>query len=480
MKFRGAYVDGRFRPPRGGNVLLVEDPGDLDHPVGLFRSDPRVVEAAVAAARQALPGWRGASLADRIAALRRYQERLRAKGEPLSRLISRETGKPWEESRAEVRAMIEKVDVTVEEALPLAANRSTVLPDGTRLSTRFRPLGVMAVIGPFNVPGHLPNGQIVPALLMGNTVVFKPSEKTAFTGQMMAELWDVTGLPPGVFNLVPGDGRVGAALAGHPGVDGIFFTGSAAAGRRVAAAAPSGALVALELGGKNAALVLPDAALEGAVKEIVQGAFSTTGQRCSSTSRVLLHKDAAGPFMEKFLRAVDGLTTGYFEENPFMGPLIDGVAVARFLRAQKTARRLGYDALREGKALKIPRRGRYVCPSVHLRAGAPRFKSPAYWDEELFAPDVAVTVCRDEDEMVAAHNASRYGLAAAVFTADPGRFAYLRERLEAGVIHWNRSTAMTPGRLPFGGLKASGNHRPAGLHAVLQCVTPVGSVERPA
>jgi succinylglutamic semialdehyde dehydrogenase len=477
LPFLGAYWGGRFRGARG-EAFLKEDPGDLSLPVGRFRSDPSAVGPAVEAARRAAPAWGAAPPEKRVAALRRFQAEARRRAEDLAFVISRETGKPLAESRAEAEAMAAKVDVTLREALPAVSPREVPLPGGAKGRVTYRPLGVAAVIGPFNVPGHLPNGQIVPALLAGNAVVFKPSEQTPFTGQLVAQLWDEAGLPPGVFNLVQGGGAAGAALAAHRDVGAVFFTGSAAVGRKLSAlcAEDTGKLLALELGGKNAALVAADAPMDLAVREIVHGAFSTTGQRCSSTSRVLVHRRAAKRFLDAFLPAVDAVRAGYFDQGAFMGPLIGAAAVDRFLGAAGGARKAGFETLREGRAVAPGRRGHYVSPSVRLREGPPRAEA-GYADTELFAPDVAVTVCRDEDEMVSLHNASRYGLAAAVFTASRKRFEGLRPRLEAGVVHWNRSTAMSPASLPFGGLKASGNHRPAGLDVLRHCVASVSSVE---
>ncbi len=482
LSFRGNFWDGRFHPTRRGREFRSEDPGDLSRPVGRFLSDPGAVDAAVDAARRAFPRWRDWPPARRLAYLRRYQKALLRRAGDLAWVISRETGKPWSESRAEVRSMAAKVDLTVRDALPLVADRVFAMDGGARGASRRRPRGVAAVIGPFNVPGHIPNGQLVPALLTGNTAVFKPSELTPFTGQVMAECFQAAGLPPGVFNLVQGGGDVGARLAGHGDADTVFFTGSAATGRRVQelCAGRWNRRVALEMGGKNAALVLPDAPLDWTVKEVIHGAFSTSGQRCSSTSRVLVHRRLAGAFLKAFLEKVDGLTTGYFTEEPVMGPLVRAAAVENFLKAQRTAERLGFETLRRGAALNLSRRGRYVGPSVHLREGPPPGgRDRSYWDEELFAPDVAVYVLGSVEEMVSVNNASQFGLAASVFTASEKAFRRLAPRLEDGVVHWNRTTAMTPGRLPFGGLKASGNHWPAGTHVVYACTDAVGSVEVP-
>jgi succinylglutamic semialdehyde dehydrogenase len=478
--FLGNFIGRAFVRPRGGRATANRDPGDVSQVVGRWTMDPAAVDAAVEEARRALPAWRSLPFEKRLPCVRRYQALLRKNKDALSLCISRETGKPLDESAAEVQTMADKVDVTLSDGLPLIADRVFPLSPQSSGAIRYRPRGVAAVIGPFNVPGHLPNGQIVPALLTGNTVVFKPSELTPFTGQIMAQCFRDAGFPRGVFNLAQGDGAAGARLARHPGVDAVFFTGSAAVGRRIQDLCRDqpGKLVALEMGGKNAALVLADAPLEPAVKEVVHGAFSTTGQRCSSTSRVFLHRSRAAAFLRLFLKEVDKLRVGYFTEKPFMGPLVRRRAVETFLRAQKTAWRLGFETLREGKTLALARPGHYVSPSVHLWDGPWKPPaSPAYWDEELFAPDVAIYLMSSPDDMVAANNASRFGLVASVFTRSEKRFRRIFPLLDNGVVHWNRTTAMTPGRLPFGGAKASGNHWPAGLFMPYACVSPVASVE---
>lgn len=487
LPFRGDYIDGRFVEPTGARTRRA-DPGDLDAVVGEAPLESVRSAEAVAAARAALASWRSRSAADREQFLRRYQTLLATRGEALAQTIARETGKPWKEARDEVTAMGQKVDVTVREGLPLVADRVFPIDGEARGAIRYRPRGVVGVIGPFNVPGHLPNGQIVPALLLGNTVVFKPSELAPFTGQFIAELLHDAGLPPGVFNLVQGGKDTGSALAGQAGLDALFFTGSAATGRRVQERwdQTPGRVLALEMGGKNAALVFPDAPWSETLDQIISGAFSTSGQRCSSTSRVIVQKEVAARFLKDFMSRVAGLTVGYYPDQPFLGPLIDGRAVDRFLAAQMEADRLGFQTLQRGEPLVLNRRGHYVRPSVHLWEGPPAFLSGPgetpgkYWDEELFAPDVAVYVVDGEESMVALNNASRFGLAAAVFTADEDRFHRLAPQLENGVVHWNRSTAMTPGRLPFGGLKASGNGWPAGLFVSYVCAAPWASMEMPA
>lgn len=479
LPFRGNYSKGRFIAVRKGRSLFSEDPGDLDCPVGRVRSDSRAVDSAVKAARKAFSPWQETPFSKRLACIRRYQGLLKKRRRDLAWVISRETGKPWTEALNEVQSMIAKVDFTLRQAMPLVAERTVSIKRREKAVVRHRPRGVVAVIGPFNVPGHLPNGQMIPALLTGNTVVFKPSEFTPFVGQIMAECFHGAGIPPGVFNLVQGDGRVGARLVSHPGVDAVFFTGSVPTGRqiqKICMASPE-KFLALEMGGKNAALIFPDAPLEWTVQQVLHGAFSTSGQRCSSTSRILLHRSVSRRFLNLFLKGVRSLRVGYFTEDPAMGPLVNAAAFKRYFHAQSKARKSGFVSLHEGQAVALPRRGYYVGPSVHLWKNRHPPKARGYWDEELFVPDVAIALASSEEQMVQMNNASRYGLIASVFTRSKERFRRLATRLQNGVVHWNRSTAMTPGQVPFGGIKASGNHWPAGISVVQACTYPVSSVE---
>jgi succinylglutamic semialdehyde dehydrogenase len=482
--FRGDFVGGRFVPVRRGTDIVSEDPGDRSRPVGRVRSDAGVVDESVDAARRAFPGWSGLRPAARLGAVRRFGREVRRRAKDLAWAVARESGKPWAEAWAEAGAVAEKVDLTLRSALPLVADQVVLEEGGRREVLRRRPRGVAAVIGPFNVPAHLPNGQILPSLAVGNTVVFKPSELAPFTGQVLAECLAASDLPPGVFNLVQGGGVVGARLAAHAGVDTVFFTGSDAVGARLRAACAGQPWkrLALEMGGKNAALVLPDAPLEATVREVVHGAFATSGQRCSATSRVLVHRRAAAAFLQAFLARVDALHAGYFTDGPDFGPLARASAVDRWFRSARAAEGLGFETLRAPRRLRLARSGHYVSPAVRLRERGRRFWTDpgtprAYWDEELFAPDVAVYVLDSEEEMAELNDASRYGLVASVFTASRAAFERLRPCLRNGVVHWNRTTAMTPGRLPFGGLKDSGSHWPAGLFVPFAATDPIASVE---
>jgi len=265
----GAFVAGRFVIPRDVRAEIESvNPGRTTDIVGRFPVSGAAVDDAVAAAREAGPGWSGLPQRARSAVLRRFARLVRDESEGLARLITREMGKPLWEARQEVALVARKVDVTLGPGLH-RVQAFTAADGGV---CRFRPQGTLAVLGPFNFPVHLPNGHIVPALAVGNTVVFKPSETTPAVGLRYARLLHRAGCPRGVFNMVVGDGQTGEALARHAGVDGVLFTGSSVVGQRLAAllAGTPGKLLALEMGGKNAAVVLADADLRRAVRELVE------------------------------------------------------------------------------------------------------------------------------------------------------------------------------------------------------------------
>ena len=333
--------------------------------------------------------------------------------------------------------------------------------------------GVMAVIGPFNFPAHLPNGHFVPALLLGNTVVLKPSEKTPGVGQALAELMHETGLPRGVFNVVQGGPATASRLVGHDGIDGILFTGSWPVGRRILEANLDrpGRIVALEMGGSNPAVVMPSADLKQAVVECVRAGFATSGQRCTCTRRVIVHRAVADRFVPLLCKAASTLLVGpgRASEPVFMGPVVSAAAADAVLRAQERLVASGARILLESSRLDRP--GHFVTPGI---AQVERFEPER--DEEVFGPLVQLAVVDELDEAIEQANASRYGLAASVFTADDAEWDAFFDRVRAGCINRNTGTAGASSKLPFGGLGHSGNHRPAAAFSVDYCAFPVASM----
>ncbi len=471
---RGDYLEGRFVPaaPPDGD-LLCPDPGDQDAPPARYPFRRAAVDEAVEAARKAWPGWAGCPEEERYAKLRTFAERLSKRAEEAAAAILREMGKPLREARAEVLSAVEKVGITLEQALRTVAPFEVA---GGRC--RFRPRGVLAVIGPYNFPLHLPNGHVVPALATGNCVVLKPSEVAPGVAQMMAECWDAADLPPGVFNLVQGDGESGARLALHPDVDGVLFTGSLETGERIRQATRDQPekLLALEMGGKNAAIGLGDAHLDRPLAECFLSAFLTTGQRCTSTSRLILDEPIAAPFTARFLSLCRTARVGYGgDPETFMGPLATGRALERFLAYQGIAAREGVETLLGADRPATPNRGHYVSPSVH-RIGAPDPQS-RYQRDEIFGPDVCLLVVAGLDEALLSQDLTPYGLALSIFTRNRAAYEEAFLRSEVGVLNWNRGTAGASSRLPFGGRRRSGNDLPGALFAPLYCTYPVASLE---
>lgn len=476
--FKGNYIGGRFVRSRRGTELISEDPGDLMEPVGRAIVSPEAVEAAVESARRALPEWSEAPLQKRIARMRLFQKILKHRLGPLAQLVSREAGKPLAEATREVERLVSKVDEMAQRGLKLVRSFSVEVERGVRGECRWRPLGVLAVIGPFNFPAHTPGSHLIPALLIGNTVVFKPSEYTPFVGQALAECFDAAGFPAGTFNLVQGGSEVGARLVRDSRIAGVLFTGSTAAGQAIKKATleePQKCL-ALEMGGKNAALVLRDAPLDLAAREAALSCFSMAGQRCNATSRIIVERPVIKEFLARFLELADRMKVGYpLEPGVVMGPLISHDAVAKFQRYSEFAQEEGFETLRAGRAPGRwgKRRGYYVTPGVYLCRNPRRNRSVRFRKEEIFAPAVGIYAAEDEWEALNLNNEVPYGLITAVFTGSRGRFERLLPRIDTGMVNLNRGTIHSTGKLPFGGTKASGSFRPAGLFSPYYCTVPV-------
>jgi succinylglutamic semialdehyde dehydrogenase len=436
--------------------------------------------AAVAAARRILPAWAGRPAAERAAVLRRYADLLRERTEDISVLISRETGKPLWESRTEVGSMIGKVALSITAREERTGDRSDATAFGSA-ELAHRPHGVMAVLGPFNFPGHLPNGHLVPALLAGNCVVFKPSEQTPAVGERLVALLREAGVPYDVVGLVQGGRDTGKALLDRD-IDGVLFTGSAAAGaaiRRRFLDRPH-AILALELGGNNP-LIAWDGEPERVAAIAVQSAFITSGQRCSCARRLIVPFGVAGSRIVDAVAALaDRLRIGAWndDDEPFMGPLVSAAAAEAARRAEAELVASGAGGIRRMAAVS-GRSAAFVTPGV-IEAG-----DAGLPDHEVFAPLLAIQRARDPDDAIALANTTRFGLAAGLISDDDALWERFRFGIRAGVVNRNRPTTGASGAMPFGGVGESGNHRPSAWYAADYCAYPVASliaprVQRPA
>lgn len=466
-------------------------------------SRPEHVDAAISAARKALPEWSRWPREKRFAVLTHYKKLCEARAGKIAELISDETGKVMWDARQEAAALVAKVDITLDASAhgPLSRVNGFEMSLGAARTGKcwFRPHGVMAVVGPFNFPAHLANGHIVPALAMGNTVVLKPSDKTPAVGQLVIELFkeamDAEGAPRGVVNLVQGGADVARKLVSHDGLDGILFTGSWPVGRAIMHANLDrpGRILALEMGGNNAAVVMPDADLKQAAIECVRSAFVTTGQRCTCTRRVVVHEAVAERFIAAVCKAASNLIVGdpRAMHPVFMGPIISEAARTAVLEFQAQAGKNGGEVLVQSTAMEVEGGGWYLTPAVirveKFVIGAAGVegeerpqggKSPRHPgdDEEVFGPLLRIAVVKNLDEAVEQANATRFGLAASIFTKDAAAIERFFHEARAGCVNVNTGTAGASSKLPFGGLGMSGNHRPAGSFSLDYCAYPVAGM----
>lgn len=439
-------------------------------------TDERQISAAIGAARAAFAGWAATAVEERVRLLRGLENHYRAGKENIAREISGETGKPLWESRQEVDSMANKVSISIEAYNQRCAEQSRALPDATGF-TRFRPHGVLAVLGPFNMPGHLPNGHIVPAILAGNTIVLKPSELTPDSGEIFARAFSAAGFPRGVFNLVQGGKETGGLLAGHPDVNGVLFTGSTAGGiaiRRLCADQP-GKILALEMGGNNPLIVHDVQDVMAAAYLIVQSAFITAGQRCSCARRLIVVRgEQSEGLVSRLVRMIKGICFGLPDDDPpaFMGPVISAQAAERLLKAQAELIRNGGVALVEMK--RSPRHPALISPGL-IDVTDVRDRP----DVEIFGPLLQIIRVKDFDAAIGEANNTSYGLSAGLICDKGELYQRFQSQIRAGVLAWNRPMTGASSHLPFGGIGQSGNHRPGGYFAADYAAYPVASLESP-
>ena len=430
--------------------------------------------AEVAIARAAWPEWAAHSLSYRIEALRRFANEVRSREQDFADIIARETGKPFWEARTEIASVINKVEISANAYLERTPTRKVEAALGSKVAVRHKPHGVLAVLGPYNFPAHLPNGHIVPALIAGNAVVFKPSEKTPATGAMLVECFHAAGIPEGVLRLLIGGPAEGKALASQEGIDGLLFTGSANAGmalHKQFSTTPH-KILALELGGNNPLVAWDVGDIDATAMMIVQSAYLSAGQRCTAARRLIVEDGAEGPLVEAVVKLIDRIIVDHphADPQPFMGPLID---VASADQLQDRYLDLLMKGARPLRRLDRPWEERpYLTPSlIDVTDVADR---P---DEELFGPVLQMIRVKDFDGAIDEANRTRFGLAASLIGGSPQLYDKFWANVRAGVINWNKPTNGAPSNAPFGGVGLSGNHRPSAYYAADYCAYPVTSSE---
>jgi succinylglutamic semialdehyde dehydrogenase len=440
----------------------------------LWRGKPGNVDEAVAAARAAWPKWASAPLSERLERVRAFANRSKAEIEKFSDLIARETGKPLWEARNEVESVIAKVDISVKAYADRTSQRRIDGKPGNRTALRHKPHGVLAVLGPYNFPAHLPNGHIIPALIAGNVIVFKPSEHTPAVAAFMLDLYRKAGIPEGVVNVVQGGPDIGKALSIHDGIDGLLFTGSAQTGiaiNRQFAARPD-KILALEMGGNNPIIVWDTTDLHSAAVIVVQSAFLSAGQRCTAARRLIVKDSLYDVLVSEVKRLADRLVIGdpHGEPAPFMGPVIDNNVA---------------DGLTESFLALMSHGGRPIKHMARPIQGRP-FVTPGIIDVtqmnkrpdiELFGPLLQVISVSDFEAAIDEANNTMFGLSASLIGGSAQQYDQFWANSRAGIVNWNAATNGAASNAPFGGVGISGNHRPGAYYAADYCAYPVVSAE---
>ena len=442
--------------------------------VELWSGEVGDAAAEVAAARAGWPEWAAHSLAYRIETLRRFANVVRKRADEFAVLISRETGMPFWETKTEVGAVINKVEISISAYADRTPQKKLEAALGNKVAVRHKPHGVLAVLGPFNFPAHLPNGHIVPALIAGNAVVFKPSEKTPASGALLVDCYREAGVPEGAVRLLIGGPDEGRALASQPGIDGLLFTGSARAGtalHKQFADTPS-KILALELGGNNPIVAWNVKDLDAAAAVIVQSAFLSAGQRCTCARRLIVEDGKEENLVEKITSLMDRMIVGepFADPQPFMGCVVDNASADHLQQQWVTLMMKGGRPIRrlERPDETMP----FLTPALIDVTNAKDVP-----DEELFGPVLQLIRVKDFDAAIDEANNTKFGLAASLIGGSPEQYDRFWANVRAGVTNWNKPTNGAPSTAPFGGVGHSGNHRPSAYYAADYCAYPVTSSE---
>jgi len=434
---------------------------------------PAQVEQAVKAARSAFVQWKKLSFEEREKFVLAFAEEVKANSEEIAQIIAKETGKPIWETRTEAGAVAGKIAISIR-AYHDRTGQNQREAAGNQIVLRHRPLGVMAVFGPYNFPAHLPNGHIVPALLAGNTVVLKPSEQTPATSELIMKLWQKVGLPNGVINLVQGARETGVALAESKGIDGLLFTGSANTGHilhKQFAGQPD-KMLALEMGGNNPMVISEQFGdLDATVYTIIQSAFISAGQRCTCARRLYVPEGEKGDaLLAKLVEATGKIVVDqpFAEPQPFMGPQISEQAAKIIIDAQANLQSLGGKPLLEA----VNSKAAFVTPGIIDVTAISELP-----DEEYFGPLLQVVRYTGLEQAVELANDTRFGLSAGLVSTDDNEWDYFVDHIRAGIVNRNRQLTGASGDAPFGGPGASGNLRPSAYYAADYCAYPMASME---
>jgi acyl-CoA reductase-like NAD-dependent aldehyde dehydrogenase len=471
---RSNYVGGEWRPSAGGRTYEKRNPANPAEVVGEFpASNADDAEAAVAAAHAAFPSWATTPAAQRAAFLTKAAEALEARVEEVAQDMTREMGKPIREARMEAARGVQILRYFAGEAWRPKGEMYEQSATGSSVFTTRRPLGVVALITPWNFPAAIPMWKSAPALVYGNTVVMKLAQEAPLTGLHIAECFAEAGLPAGVFNVLAGRGsEVGAPLVRHPRVRAISFTGSVAVGEEVREAATKlGKRVQLELGGHNPLIVMADADLGRAVEAAYAGAFWSGGQKCTATRRIYVQEGAYDEFRLRFLGRIEkGAVGDPSDPQTEVGPIVNEKQLADVLSAVERGRKEGGEVIAGGE--RADEDAYLMAPTVFEGVADDAYLSC----EEVFGPVTSLYRFTTLDEALERANAVEFGLSASLFTSDLATAQRFVQEAEAGILHVNSQTAGADVHVPFGGIKGSGYGPHEQGRAALEFYTEVVTV----
>lgn len=466
------YIAGQW--VKGSNSPLISINPATENPIWEGNlADQETVNKAVLAAKKAFPEWSVLPFDERLKYFDSFQKALLNMGSKLAEAISKSMGKPLWESITEVKAMVNKIAISIESFQVRCPTIKKEQALGLAM-TSHRAHGVMAVLGPFNFPGHLPNGHIVPALLAGNTVVFKPSELTPLVAELMIKCWESCHLPHGVINMVQGSKETGHHLSTHEEIDGLLFTGSWFTGKQLAEsmAKTPYKILALEMGGNNPLIIGNISDLKAAAYTTIQSAFLTSGQRCTCARRLIVPQGAQEEaFLQVLIEMIRTIHIGAYDDpiEPFMGPVASKKAAENLIIAQQTLIASGgiplltLSQLKQGSA--------FLTPGLIDVTHVP--KAP---DEEYFGPFLQVIRVNDFNEAIQEAKKTRYGLSAGLLSNSHEEYRRFFKSVKAGIINWNTALTGASSLAPFGGVGQSGNNRPSAFYAADYCAYPVASL----
>ncbi len=487
---RSVYRPEGTEPPdkSGATIVPADLPDTVEGETRLVSTNPATGEAIweaeigdadkeVAIAREHWPEWASQSVSYRVETLRRFVNVVRSKQDEFAALIATETGKPLWETQTEVEAVMAKVEISVEAFYERTPTRKKEGAMSEQNALRHRPHGVLAVLGPFNFPVHLANGHMVPALIAGNAIVFKPSEKTPASGEFLVQCYREAGVPEGVVRVLIGGVAQGRQLAANPDIDGLLFTGSVRGGMALHQqfADRPDKILALELGGNNPLIVWDAPDLDSCATIAVQSAFMTAGQRCTAARRLIVEDGKHEKFIETLSRLTERLIVGPPDSDPqpFMGCVIDNHAA---------------DMVMDGYRDLVIKGGKPIVEMTRPDDTLP-FVTPALIDttdvenrpdEEIFGPLLQVIRVPDFEAALAEANNTKFGLSASLLSGSPQLYNQFWMAIRAGIVNWNKPTNGASSAAPFGGIGLSGNHRPSAFYAADYCAYPVASAEAPA